>query len=387
MSNDKLKSELNPSLVVLRDNKPKWYLPETRRDGYKNLHKINRYGLLYRSDLVLKLENNYNQEIEKIPAVKKMLKHKYFCSLLVGKNQDIIFEKYADDFTDKTPQTIMSITKMFANLFIGELFEKKIIDLNKKISYYLPQIGTGYASATIQDVLNMNIENSYSEDYTDPYTSSFLHEPVCGWRLPDNLDNKVGQEEFLNTIEANKKKDLTNSTEFSHYKSANTDVIGVLIEKVSGKKLSEWVLDAVEAAGFEDALYIGTDRFGMPWISGGGCLISRDFLRYGLLFSRKGHGVGNRKVGSSNFIDQTLKNKGTKYMKLSNDKFVYYSNSTMKSGDWIGHSGLGGQFLAINLKTGVVASYFSVIDTASGTDENYKRDMINMLDEIVNNNY
>jgi CubicO group peptidase (beta-lactamase class C family) len=281
----------------------------------------------------------------------------------------------------------MSITKMFANLFIGELFEKKIIDLNKKISYYLPQNGTGYASATIQDVLNMNIENSYSEDYTDPYTSSFLHEPVCGWRLPDNLDNKVGQEEFLNTIEANKKKDLTNSTEFSHYKSANTDVIGVLIEKVSGKKLSEWVLDAVEAAGFEDALYIGTDRFGMPWISGGGCLISRDFLRYGLLFSRKGHGVGNRKVGSSNFIDQTLKNKGTKYMKLSNDKFVYYSNSTMKSGDWIGHSGLGGQFLAINLKTGIVASYFSVIDTASGTDENYKRDMINMLDEIVNNNY
>jgi len=387
MSNDKLKSELNPSLVVLRDNKPKWYLPETRRDGYRNLHKINRYGLLYRSDLVLKLENNYNQEIEKIPAVKKMLKHKYFCSLLVGKNQDIIFEKYADDFTDKTPQTIMSITKMFANLFIGELFEKKIIDLNKKISYYLPQIGTGYASATIQDVLNMNIENSYSEDYTDPYTSSFLHEPVCGWRLPDNLDNKVGQEEFLNTIEANKKKDLTNSTEFSHYKSANTDVIGVLIEKVSGKKLSEWVLDAVEAAGFEDALYIGTDRFGMPWISGGGCLISRDFLRYGLLFSRKGHGVGNRKVGSSNFIDQTLKNKGTKYMELSNDKFVYYSNSTMKSGDWIGHSGLGGQFLAINLKTGIVASYFSVIDTASGTDENYKRDMINMLDEIVNNNY
>ena len=387
MSTYKLKSEANPSLVVLRDNKPKWYLPETRRDGYRNLHKINRYGLLYRSDLVLKLENNYNQEIEKIPSVKKMLKHKYFCSLLVGKNQDIIFEKYADDFTDKIPQTIMSITKMFANLFIGELFEKKIIDLNKKISYYLPQIGTGYASATIQDVLNMNIVNAYSEDYTDPYTSSFLHEPVCGWRLPSNSEDKMGQEEFLNTIESNKEKDLTNSTEFSHYKSANTDVIGLLIEKVSGKKLSEWILDAVEAAGFEDALYIGTDRFSMPWISGGGCLISRDFLRYGLLFSRKGHGVGNRKVGSSNFIDQTLKNKGTKYMELSNDKFVYYSNSTMKSGDWIGHSGLGGQFLAINLKTGVVASYFSVIDTASGTDDNYKRDMINMLDEIVNNNY
>ena len=386
MNSDKLKSEANPSLVVLRDNKPKWYLPESRREGYRNLHKINRYGLLYRSDLVLKLNKKYNKKIEDIPSVKKIIKHKYFCSLLVGKNQDILYEKYANDFTEKTPQTIMSITKMFVNLFMGELIEKKIINLNKKISHYLPNIGSGYATATIQDVLDMNIINSYSEDYTDPYTSSFLHEPVCGWRLPANLDDNMGQEEFLNTIKANKKKDLTNSTEFSHYKSANTDVIGVLIEKVSGKKLNEWILDAVEAAGLEDALYMGTDRFGMPWISGGACLISRDFLRYGLLFSRKGLGVGNRKVGSEKFFDATLKNKGTKYMELSQNKYLYYSNSSMKCGDWIGHSGLGGQFLAINLKNGIVASYFSVIETDSGTDEVYKRDMINALDEIVNKN-
>ena len=387
MNSDKLKSEANPSLVVLRDNKPKWYLPESRREGYRNLHKINRYGLLYRSDLVLKLNKKYNKKIEDIPSVKKIIKHKYFCSLLVGKNQDILYEKYADDFTEKTPQTIMSITKMFVNLFMGELIEKKIINLNKKISHYLPDIGSGYAAATIQDVLDMNIINSYSEDYTDPYTSSFLHEPVCGWRLPANLDDNMGQEKFLNTIKANKKKDLTNSTEFSHYKSANTDVIGVLIEKVSGKKLNEWILDVVEAAGLEDALYMGTDRFGMPWISGGACLISRDFLRYGLLFSRKGLGVGNRKVGSEKFFDSTLKNKGTKYMELSQNKYLHYSNSSMKCGDWIGHSGLGGQFLAINLKNGIVASYFSVIETDSGTDENYKRDMINTLDEIVNKNF
>tara|TARA_B100001093_G_C26571170_1_gene903016 strand:+ start:1 stop:831 length:831 start_codon:yes stop_codon:yes gene_type:complete len=276
---------------------------------------------------------------------------------------------------------------MFVNLFVGELVEKKVLDLNKNISFYLPNIGTGYATATIQNVLDMNIENSYSEDYTDPYTSSFLHEHVCGWRLPANLDEKMGQEEFLNTIEANKHKSLKNSSDFSHYKSANTDVVGLLIEKISGKKLSQWVLEVVEASGFEDALYIGTDRFSMPWISGGGCLISRDFLRYGLLFSRKGLGVGNKKVGSSIFFNQTLENKGTKYMELAKDKFLHYSNSTMRCGNWIGHSGLGGQFLAINLKTGIVASYFSVIDTASGTDENYKKDMINMLDDVVNNSF
>ena len=383
----KLKSEPNPNLVVLRDNKPKWYLPEHRRNGYRNLHKINRYGLLLRSDLVLSLAENYNYNIEKISSVQKMINHKYFCSLIVGKKQEIIYEKYAKDFSKNTPQTIMSITKMFLNLFIGELLEDNKINLNDKISSYLPNIGSGYASATIQEVLDMNLINSYSEDYNDPYTSSFLHEPVCGWRLPNILGDVMSQEEYLNNIEAKKNKDIKNTSNLSHYKSANTDVLGVLVEKISGKPLRDWFLKVVEAAGFEDALYMGTDRFGMPWISGGACLISRDFLRYGLLFSRKGKGVNNRKVGSEKFINDTLKNKGTKYMELSKDKFLYYSNSTMKSENWIGHSGLGGQFLAINLKTGIVASYFSVIDTKSGTDEDYKRDMINMLADIVNEKY
>ena len=387
MSNKELETKLNPSLNILRDNKPRWYLPETRRDGYRNLHKINRYGLLLRSDLVLQLNKNDVPEIGKISSVNKIINHKYFCSLLVGKGQDILYEKYADDFSITQPQTIMSITKMFVNLFIGELVEKNVIDLDNKISHYLPNIGSGYSTATVQDVLDMNIENSYSEDYNDPYTSSFLHEPVNGWRLPENLDYVKSQEDFLNNIKSNEGKNLSNTSNNSHYKSANTDVIGLLIEKTSKKPLRDWLLEAVEAAGLEDALYMGTDRFGMPWISGGGCLTSRDFLRFGLLFSRKGLGVKNRIVGSSSFIDKTLKNSGTKYMELSKNKFLHYSNSTMRCGDWIGHSGLAGQFLAINLKTKLVACFFSVIDTDSGTDEDYKRQMINMMDEIVNKDY
>ena len=71
MSEYKLKSEPNPSLVVKRDNKPKWYLPVSRREGNRNLHKINRYGLLYRSDLVLKLNKKLNKKIENISSLKK----------------------------------------------------------------------------------------------------------------------------------------------------------------------------------------------------------------------------------------------------------------------------------------------------------------------------
>ena len=387
MKKKKLVSVRNPELTTLKDNKASWNLPKTRRFGYRNLHKINRYSIFLRSDLILKLNSKPNKTIAKFRLVKKMTKNKSFCSLIVGNRQNILFEKYAKDFKKNQPQTIMSITKMFVNLFIGELVTKNLIDLNKKVSHYLPKIGSGYANAKIQDVLNMNVINSYTEDYTKAYSSSFMHEPVGGWRLPKNLKNHLSQEEYLNTIKKSKNKSLINNSEYAFYKSANTDVVGLIIEKVSGRTLRDWVLSAVEAAGFEEGLYIASDRYGMPWMSGGGCLITRDFLRMGLLFARKGMGVGNRKVGSSSFLDKTIFNVGPKYMNLSKDKYLYYSNSTMVSGNMIGHSGYGGQFLATNFKTGNVAAFFSVLETKSATKDSYKTDMINMLIDLVNKKY
>ena len=377
----------NPELATVKDNKAVWNLPKTRRHGYRNLHKINRYGLFLRSDLVLKLKKKYKDTIYKKPLVKKMTKQKSFCSLIVGNKQNIYFEKYAKDFPKNQPQTIMSITKMFVNLFVGELLNNKSINLDKKVSYYLPKIGSGYANAKVQDVLNMNVINAYTEDYTKAFSSSFLHEPVGGWRLPKSGDTHLSQESYLNTIKSKKNKNLENKSNLAFYKSANTDVIGLIVEKISGKSLRHWMLRAVEAAGFEDGLYIASDRYGMPWMSGGGCLITRDFLRMGLLFARKGKGVGNRKIGSSSFLNRTLNNVGPKYMNLSNNKYLYYSNSTMVSGNMIGHSGYGGQFLAVNLKTGNVAAFFSVLETKSATKESYKVDMINMLIDLVDTKY
>ena len=383
----KIISYKNPELATIKDNKALWNLPKTRRFGYRNLHKINRYGLFLRSDLVLKLKKNYKKKIGVKHLVKRLTKNKSFCSLIVGNGQSILFEKYAKDFSNSQPQTIMSITKMFANLFVGELLKNKKINLNKNVSYYLPKIGSGYANAKVQDILNMNVVNAYTEDYTKAYSSSFMHEPVGGWRLPKSGQIKLSQEQYLNTIKNIKNRDLKNNSEYALYKSANTDVIGLIIEKISGIPLRDWILSAVESAGFEDGLYIASDRYGMPWLSGGGCLITRDFLRMGLLFARKGKGVGKRQIGSAKFLNQTIKNICPKYMELSKNKYLYYSNSTMTSGNVIGHSGYGGQYLAINLKTGNVAAFFSVLETKSATKESYKKDMINMLIDIVNDKY
>ena len=73
---------------------------------------------------MLKLEVKPKTKIGQIPLVKKMIKNKYFCSLIVGNNQSL--------------------------------------NLNQKVSFYLPKIGSGYANAKVKDVLNMNIINAYT---------------------------------------------------------------------------------------------------------------------------------------------------------------------------------------------------------------------------------
>ena len=89
----------NPQLATIKDNKAMWNLPSTRRFGYRNLHKINRYGLLFRSDLILKLVTKKNKKIGRNFLVKKMINQKFFCSLILGNGQKILYEKYAKDFS------------------------------------------------------------------------------------------------------------------------------------------------------------------------------------------------------------------------------------------------------------------------------------------------
>ena len=75
----------------------------------------------------------------------------------------------------------------------------------------------------------------------------------------------------------------------------------------------------------------------------------------GLLFARKGKGVGIEEL--DRLFEKTINNVGPKYMKLSKNKYLYYSNSTMVSEDVI-DTRYGGQFLATNFKTAMLLPTF-----------------------------
>ena len=164
----------NPDLVVLKENRPRWNQPETRRHGFHNFYRLPRYNLSLRAANILHLETNINEEIGSRVDVKKMISTEFFSGMAVIKNQDLIFESYAKDFHAHHPHLAMSVMKLTVNLIIGDLISKGAIDPNKKVKEYISEMGSGYSEATIQQVLDMDLENNYSEDYGDVFADVFF---------------------------------------------------------------------------------------------------------------------------------------------------------------------------------------------------------------------
>lgn len=365
-------SEANPDLVVVEDNQSRYSLPDYRRYGYHNRHRIRRYSTSYRAERVMMLRKSMDLRIADMEAVRTLTSLPWFSAMVVLRGGEVLFERYAPDFGPDCTQTIQSISKTMMNLIIGRLIEDDKIDLERKVADYLPWIGSGYAGATIQQLLNMDVANDFTEASTS-YGNAY--EEAIGVRLPADAGREHTHRSFLATITA---QDTTNRTGVEDYKSTNTDVLAMIAETVSGRPIQAHLADIADAAGIEGCLHMGTDREGFPSMSGGACLTARDLARYGTILVRRGKGIDGRQIGSASFIEATLRGG----IPASESVSQRYSNHTYTDGRWLGHGGRGGQYLLADLTSGVVAVFFSVLESKDPSDENYFESVSKMLSDI-----
>ena len=267
-----LETRPNPDLVVGPDLREAWNTAERRRWGFHNLHRIARYGLHLRSRDVLRLARRIDRRIGDMEEVRRLTGTTFFSAMVVVRGATLVFEKYAPDFGPGRPHPIMSISKTAMNLVVGRLTEDGSMDLSGRVADHIPEIGSGYAEATLQDIMDMNVVNDYDEDYSNPMSAALVHESAMGWRLPPEGRPEETNREFLRSIESD---DIVNRSGEPHYKSANTDVIGWIAERVSGRPLRDFFIDIVEAAGLEDTFHLSCDRAGVPNLNGGVCMSAR----------------------------------------------------------------------------------------------------------------
>lgn len=370
----------NPDLQVGPDQWPRWNSAPHRRHGFHNLHRLTRYAQCFRAAQVLDLRRSTDFALALRPDVARFTALPWFSALVVVRDNRVLLEAYAPDFGPDQPHSVMSISKTLMNLVIGNLWGAGKLDLEASVGSILPWIGAGYHRARLQDVLNMNVQNDYSEDYQDPNCSAFLHEAATGMRLPPKGSPEPLARDVLAQVGlAPGSTDTTNPFAHCLYKSANTDVLAAVVEAVTQRPMTQYLADIADAAGLEGALHVATDRSGFPMMNGGICLTARDLARIGLLHARRGAGVDGSQPGSAAFLDATL--AGGVPMP-SPREHLRYSNHFNTDGRWIGHGGYGGQYMVVDPRTGTVGVFLSVLDTESGYDPTYYPPLVEMLADI-----
>lgn len=103
--------------------------------------------------------------------------------------------------------------------------------------------------------------------------------------------------------------------------------------------------------------------------------------RYGQIFARGGVGVSGQRVGSKAFIDATRSGRGTRYE--GPRAGIRYANQMATRGRWVGHGGYGGQYMLVDIKTGVSVAFFSVLEDVDAHDADYGYETICLCEEIA----
>ncbi|MDC1249637.1 beta-lactamase family protein [Planktomarina sp.] len=368
----------NPDLTVGKNNKQRWNQADHRRHGFHNAHRLFRRALMVRSRDVLVLGFHPNISIQNHPKLKKLMHNPAFSAVCVIRDDKVLMEAAAADFSISQPHSIQSISKLHIHLIIGQLISQGVLSLDSKIKDYLPDIGTGYAEASLQSLLDMTVTNDFSEDYSDPHSDCYTEEIALGWRLPSN--NMVKEStlvDFTNSITGY--FDQENVT-VAQYKSANTDVLTRILAKHSPKSLAEHIEEIADAIGYEGAFHISLSPDGYPAFSGGGCLSVRDLARFGLMFAREGLDIHGAEFANSVFMSKSLSRNAPS---LSQPKeWLRYSNHLMTDGRFVGHAGYGGQFLLVDTVTKTSCSFFSVLENDDGYDDTYMGEVATTLRDI-----
>ncbi len=206
----------------------------------------------------------------------------------------IVHEQYFHDMRPETLHLLMSCTKSYIGVLVGIVAHEGLIDLNTEIEHYLPQLaGTGFAGGTVQQHLDMSVGVAFNENYSDA-TAAINHlDYAVGWRpAPEDY---VGPKSLVGFLKGMKDSAYTHGSYFD-YRSPISDVLGLLLETVSGKSLAELLSEHLwRPLGCEWDSCFTVDDEGQALADGGLCASLRDLARFGQLMLDNGE-VSDRQI-------------------------------------------------------------------------------------------
>ncbi|MEO9902950.1 serine hydrolase [Nisaea sp.] len=209
--------------------------------------------------------------------------------IVVLRRGQLVFESYANGMDAFTPHILMSVSKSLLGLISGILIEDGSLDPSALVTSYVPEVaGTAYKGATVRHLLDMRAGVAFDEDYLATSGPIIEYRKAQNWNPLEPGERPSDLRSFFATM-----TDADGAHEGSfHYVSPNTDLLGWVIERASGKRYADLISEKLwRPMGAERSAYITVDRFGAPRCAGGFCATVRDLARVGQLLVEGGRGV------------------------------------------------------------------------------------------------
>ena len=212
-----------------------------------------------------------------------------FDGLVVVHRGRIVYERYPR-MRPADSHLLFSVTKAFVGMAVAILEDRGQVRLDRPMADYLPDLkGTAWETVPLRDVLEMasGIETGEAgpDPYSDPQNKHYQLEASLGI-LPKTaaMTEEVQREEtyrYLRTLRRVRPPGVQ-----WEYSSANTAVLGWLVERVSGRTLAEFLSDEVwSRMGAEADAQIMVNRNGIAVAHAGLVTTLRDLARFGMLLT------------------------------------------------------------------------------------------------------
>lgn len=223
-------------------------------------------------------------------SLEQMLKHPQaqVQGFVVVHRGAVVFERYSG-MQARDAHLWWSVAKLFAGVLTELLIDEGRVQRDQNISAYLPELaGSGWDGASVDDVLNMasgvDAQDSLA-GYMDPDSGIGRLILAEGVLAPRGHTPAFDHDEALRMI-----RSQGEPGRLYQYSSANTNVLGVLIERITGQRYSDVVSQRIWA-------HLGAEGDGLMGMAPNGRAIAhgmfssrlRDLARFGLLFTPSGH--------------------------------------------------------------------------------------------------
>ena len=211
--------------------------------------------------------------------------------LVVLHRGQLVYERYDHGQTQQARHILWSATKSVAGLLTLDMIQAGQIDPSAPIAHYLPELkGSAWEDATVQQTLDMSTAVDYAEEpLANPGVVQYM---FAGNILPSD-QSYPGARTVVDFLKSLKKKG-EHGQRFT-YKSVDTEVIGLLLEKVTGKDFATLVSERLwKPMGAQQDATVLKDRTGVALKGSGMSSSLRDLARVGELVRLEGRFNGKQ---------------------------------------------------------------------------------------------